>query len=58
MVNTLDAMVGYRTPRYEQLGKVAARLDDLANLVPARLTGLLFVLAAPRRRLRPRAPGE
>jgi adenosylcobinamide-phosphate synthase len=47
VVNTLDAMVGYRTPRYERLGKVAARLDDLANLVPARLTGMLFVLAAP-----------
>jgi adenosylcobinamide-phosphate synthase len=47
VVNTLDAMVGYRTPRYERLGKLAARLDDLANLVPARLTGLLFVLAAP-----------
>ncbi len=47
VVNTLDAMIGYRTPRYEHLGKVAAYLDDLANLLPARLTGLLFVLAAP-----------
>jgi adenosylcobinamide-phosphate synthase len=47
VVNTLDAMVGYRTPRHELLGKAAARLDDLANLLPARLTGLLFVLAAP-----------
>jgi adenosylcobinamide-phosphate synthase len=44
--NTLDAMVGYRG-RYEYLGKVAARLDDLLNLVPARLTALLIVLAAP-----------
>ncbi len=49
VVNTLDAMIGYRTPRYEHLGKVAAYLDDLANLLPARLTGLLFVLAARRR---------
>jgi adenosylcobinamide-phosphate synthase len=46
-INTLDAMVGYRTPRYEWLGKAAARLDDALNLIPARLTGLLLVLAAP-----------
>lgn len=44
-VNTLDAMVGYRG-RYEYLGKVPARLDDLLNLLPARLTGLLIVGAA------------
>jgi adenosylcobinamide-phosphate synthase len=44
-VNTLDAMVGYRG-HYEYLGKVPARTDDLLNLLPARLTGLLIVGAA------------
>ena len=44
-VNTLDSMVGYRG-EYQFLGKVSARLDDLLNLIPARLTGLLVVLAS------------
>jgi adenosylcobinamide-phosphate synthase len=46
-INTLDAMVGYRGPRYERFGWASARLDDLANWIPARVTGLLTVLAAP-----------
>ena len=45
-VNTLDSMIGYRDDRYRELGWAAARLDDLVNLLPARLTGLLMVLAA------------
>jgi adenosylcobinamide-phosphate synthase len=45
-VNTLDAMIGYHG-RYEWAGKAAARLDDLCNLVPARMTALLLLAAAP-----------
>jgi len=45
VVNTFDSMMGYHG-RFEYLGKFAARLDDLANLVPARLTALLIVVAA------------
>lgn len=47
-INTLDSMIGHRTPRYEAFGWAAARIDDVANLVPARLTGLLFVLVSGR----------
>lgn len=45
-INTSDAMLGYRDPTYQWLGKVPARLDDLANLLPARITAALTVLAA------------
>ncbi len=46
-VNTLDAMVGHRSPRYERFGWAAARLDDAANWVPARFTAVLTVACAP-----------
>jgi len=46
-VNTLDAMVGHHTMRYERFGWAAARLDDVANLVPARVTAVLAVALAP-----------
>jgi adenosylcobinamide-phosphate synthase len=46
VVNTADAMVGYHSERYEYLGKAAARLDDLANYLPARLAATALVLAA------------
>lgn len=44
--STLDSMVGYRNDRYRDLGWFSARLDDILNLIPARLTGLLMVPAA------------
>ncbi|HTT79663.1 MAG TPA: adenosylcobinamide-phosphate synthase CbiB [Stellaceae bacterium] len=44
--NTLDSMIGHKSPRYLAFGWAAARFDDLANLVPARLSGLFFAAAA------------
>ena len=46
MVNTLDSMVGYKNQRYLLFGRAAARIDDLANFLPARLSALLIPLAA------------
>ena len=46
-INTLDAMVGHRSPRHARFGTVSARVDDLADLVPARITGATACLLAP-----------
>lgn len=45
-INTMDSMAGYKSDRYLYFGRAAARLDDLVNLIPARLSGLLLCLAA------------
>ena len=46
-VNTMDSMVGYKNERYHDFGWAAAKLDDIVNYIPARLTGLLMCAAAP-----------
>ncbi|MBQ6663117.1 MAG: cobalamin biosynthesis protein CobD [Firmicutes bacterium] len=46
-INTLDSMVGYKNDRYRYFGTASARLDDVANFIPARLTALLMILTAP-----------
>jgi adenosylcobinamide-phosphate synthase len=45
-VNTLDSMLGYKNEEYRYFGWAAARIDDLANLIPARISGVLFIIAA------------
>jgi adenosylcobinamide-phosphate synthase len=63
-VNTLDAMVGHHTPRYERFGWAAARSDDLANWIPARLTAAAVAAVRPARAraiwaaVRHQAPGH
>jgi adenosylcobinamide-phosphate synthase len=44
-INTLDSMIGHRSDRYQYFGWAAARIDDVANFIPARFTGLIFSLA-------------
>ena len=48
ITNTADSMIGYKTEKYREFGWAAARFDDLLNLIPARLTALLFILPYPR----------
>ncbi|MEW6070848.1 MAG: cobalamin biosynthesis protein, partial [Candidatus Thermoplasmatota archaeon] len=45
VVNTLDAMIGYKTERYKNFGCFSARLDDVLNFLPARIAGLLICLS-------------
>ncbi len=45
-INTMDSMFGYKNERYLKFGMVAARLDDLANFIPARLTAIFIIMAA------------
>ena len=47
-INTMDSMIGHLSPRHTAFGWAAARLDDVVNLIPARLTALLFVIASGR----------
>ena len=44
--NTLDSMVGYKNDKYLYFGRISARIDDVLNYIPARITGLLFVVSA------------
>jgi adenosylcobinamide-phosphate synthase len=50
MINTLDSMIGYKNERYLLFGKCAARMDDVANFIPARITALLMVLVSGSKR--------
>ncbi len=45
-INTMDSMLGYKNEKYFYFGRVAARFDDIANFIPARLTAMLFICAA------------
>ncbi|MFI3322120.1 MAG: adenosylcobinamide-phosphate synthase CbiB [Rikenellaceae bacterium] len=50
MINTLDSMVGYKNDKYLKFGFVSAKMDDIANYIPARITALLMVLVTLSRR--------
>ena len=46
-INTMDSMLGYKNDRYMYFGRIPAKIDDVANFIPARITGLLMCLTAP-----------
>jgi len=45
-INTMDSMVGYKNEKYRYFGWAAARLDDIANYIPARVTGIIIAIAS------------
>ena len=47
-VNTLDSMVGYKNEKYENFGKVSAKLDDILNLIPSRITAVLIIILSKK----------
>lgn len=51
--NTMDSMLGYKNERYLYFGRIAAKLDDVLNYIPARITGIIFVISAAFLRLDP-----
>jgi adenosylcobinamide-phosphate synthase len=50
MINTLDSMIGYKNSQYKNFGMFAARIDDIANYIPARITSLLMILVSLSKR--------
>ncbi len=50
-INTMDSMIGYKNQRYEKFGKVAAKLDDVANFIPSRITAVLIMLLTQQKNI-------
>jgi len=50
-INTMDSMVGYRNKRYEKFGKVAAKLDDILNYIPSRITAVFIMIASKEKKV-------
>jgi len=50
-INTMDSMVGYKNRRYLRYGKVAAKLDDIANFIPSRITAVMIMLLAKQKKI-------
>jgi len=48
MINTMDSMIAYKTPKYLEFGRFAAKIDDYVNYIPARLTTMIMIIIAPK----------